>query len=229
MTIANTMGEESRPVVVKPFDFADPVAMHQRRLPHWRQEGCAYFITSRLADSLPQPLLREWAEVRKNWIEHHPPPWSDTEADEYHTRFTERMDEFLHAGKGACVLGTPDMGYLVEAALYEQARILYELGTFVVMPNHVHLLVLPMAGVDLSNLVQRWKGATAHTINQRLGRTGMLWAPEPYDHIVRNHGELVRLDTYIRANPDKAGLHEGRYRIGGTVANWVFSAPVEKR
>jgi len=65
------------PVWIKPFDHADPLVIRQRQLPHWRQDGCAYFVTCHLGDSLPANILRLWTEIRRNWLELHPPPWSD--------------------------------------------------------------------------------------------------------------------------------------------------------
>jgi hypothetical protein len=74
-------GDDHRSVTTSrhvPFHGFDPhgeVVIARRRLPHWRQIGVAYFITFRLADSVPQPLLRQWRDERTIWLRWHPPPW----------------------------------------------------------------------------------------------------------------------------------------------------------
>ena len=81
----------------------------------------------------------------------------------------------------------------------------YELGAFVVMANHVHLLIRSRIAPD--RVLKSLKGATAREANRRLGRTGEpFWQKESYDHWVRNHSEFVRIRGYIESNPVKAGL-----------------------
>ena len=49
------------------MDPKKPIEIYTRRLPHWRQEGATYFVTYRLIDSLPQALLDELAQLKKEW------------------------------------------------------------------------------------------------------------------------------------------------------------------
>ena len=81
----------------------------------------------------------------------------------------------------------------------------YDLGAYVIMPNHVHLLILPK--ISPSRLLQSLKGSTGREANRILGRTGELfWQPESYDHWVRDQAEWERIAAYIEENPVKAGL-----------------------
>ena len=81
----------------------------------------------------------------------------------------------------------------------------YELGAYVIMANHVHLLIQPNIATD--RLLKSLKGATAREANRLLGRTGEpFWQKETYDHWVRNQVEFQRIRTYIESNPVKAGL-----------------------
>ena len=81
----------------------------------------------------------------------------------------------------------------------------YELGAYVVMENHVHVLLLPR--IALSRLLQSLKGFTAREANRMLGRTGEpFWQAESYDHWVRDEAEYARIARYIENNPVKAGL-----------------------
>jgi putative transposase len=77
------------------------------------------------------------------------------------------------------------------------------------MPNHVHLLILPRAGVAE---ITRWlKGSTARRANMLLQRTGLsFWQDESYDHWVRNARELNRIAAYIEENPVAAGLVDSK-------------------
>jgi putative DNA methylase len=95
---------------------------------------------------------------------------------------------------------------VVEAVRYN-TRILghYDLHAFVVMPNHVHLLVT--ARVPLSKLTKSLKGITAKRANAMLGLTGKpFWQEESYDHVVRQEGGFERVRSYIEENPVRAGL-----------------------
>ena len=91
----------------------------------------------------------------------------------------------------------------------------YKLGAWVVMPNHVHAIITPLKGFDLSEILHSWKSYSAHEINRLLGRTGQLWQRESYDHIVRNERALFKIEEYIDQNPAKAGIevtHASRLR-----------------
>ena len=81
----------------------------------------------------------------------------------------------------------------------------YDLRAYVIMPNHVHLLLLPR--VSPIHLLRSLKGTTAREANRILGRTGeAFWQKESYDHWVRNEIEWERIIAYIENNPVKAGL-----------------------
>ena len=81
----------------------------------------------------------------------------------------------------------------------------YQLGSFVIMANHVHVLLFPL--VEPSRLLKSLKGFTARQANLLLGRTGQpFWQRESYDHWVRGEMEWNRIRAYIENNPVKAGL-----------------------
>jgi REP element-mobilizing transposase RayT len=81
----------------------------------------------------------------------------------------------------------------------------YQLHSFVLMPNHVHLLVTPR--VEVSKTTQSLKRFTARQCNLILGLTGRpFWQDESYDRLVRNDTEFQRIARYIEVNPVRAGL-----------------------
>jgi putative transposase len=81
----------------------------------------------------------------------------------------------------------------------------YELRSFAVMANHVHVLLLP--AISPSLLLKSLKGHAAREANRLLGRTGEpFWQRESFDHWARDSAEFARIVAYIETNPLKAGL-----------------------
>jgi REP element-mobilizing transposase RayT len=81
----------------------------------------------------------------------------------------------------------------------------------VIMPDHVHMLFLPLRDEDgwpfpVVDILQCLKGATAHLINKHLDRSGPVWEEESFDHVLRSHESLMDKCEYIRQNPVRAGL-----------------------
>ena len=97
---------------------------------------------------------------------------------------------------------------IVQALRYGESKLrLYELHAWVVMANHVHVLLRPR--VSLAQITRSLKGFTARQANEILGRTGKrFWQEESYDHWVRNEEEFCRIAAYIENNPVAAGLVE---------------------
>ena len=95
---------------------------------------------------------------------------------------------------------------------FDQQR--YSLDEFVVMPNHVHTLVMPASKGALSGIVHSWKSFTANQVNRLLNTSGALWEDETFDHAVRDWDSLQNYRNYIRANPSSARLVEGKYVLG---------------
>src|SRR5260370_30677701 len=118
------------------------------------------------------------------------------------------MDRYLDSARGGPLyLKQPPIAQLVVVSIHYSAQHLqyYELEAFVVMANHVHLLVMPR--VSPSRFLQTLKGYTAREANRLLGRTCQpFWQAESYDHAVRDDRESDRLKGYIENNPVKAGL-----------------------
>jgi REP element-mobilizing transposase RayT len=181
-----------------PHETIDTVAGN---LPHWRQQGVLYFVTFRTADALPAEKRRAWEEEKASWLAIHPPPWDAAKHAEYLERFPRRLQRWLDAGYGACLLARADLSGIVAGALRHFAGVRYQLDEFVIAPNHVHVLVAPVAGQDLSALLHSWKSYTAKAINRATAGTGVVWQQESYDHIVRNEEALYRIRNYIRNHP----------------------------
>ncbi|MBC7368416.1 MAG: transposase [Undibacterium sp.] len=181
-------------------------------LPHWEQGPVWYFVTFRLADALPPDVVEKIQQQREQWRRTHDlKNLSREKLSEYHQLFSERYDQLLNAGSGSCVLRDPTNADIVHGALRFFDRQRYVLDEYVVMPNHVHVLVKPLPGHELADLLHSWKSYTANQLNRRLGRIGQLWQHESYDHIVRNEPAMDAIRRYIRENPTKvAGASSSR-------------------
>jgi D-tyrosyl-tRNA(Tyr) deacylase len=192
---------ETPDTLFPPFDPQTSAEIHSRRLPHWEQPGRTYFITFRLADSLPQDKLQQCYVERTRWLKEHPQPLREKEAAEYQRLFPDRLEQSLDAGYGECWLKDSKVAAFVAEALRHFDGERYTLGEFVIMPNHVHVLVTPLGEHKLTDILHSWKSYTAHEINRVLHRTGPVWQEEYFDHIVRNADSLERFAVYIAQNP----------------------------
>jgi REP element-mobilizing transposase RayT len=211
-----------------------PVTIYVRHLPHWRQEGATYFVTFRLQDSLPQVKLDELEQWRLEWERQHgvgrfckpsasqgrfakqsgqegrfaKPSYGDEELEELARETMRRVEQWLDQGMGSCRLKDPRAAKVVVEAMHHFDGARYELGCYVVMPNHVHAVVRPLLHQEepLERILQSWKRHTAREINQLFNQEGHLWQDESFDRIIRDEEHLWRAIQYIGANPLKAGF-----------------------
>jgi REP element-mobilizing transposase RayT len=194
------------------------------RLPHLKIAGSTYFVTYRLADSLPAETLarlREELEAeRRRFPEDTPENVREAELRRGHFR---RVEAWLDKGHGSCCLRRPEIAGLIADNLRFFDGVRYALLEWVVMPNHVHVLVRPRGNFTLGGIVKTWKQYTARHVKAPLGwGKGRFWQIEAYDHWVRNERELERIRGYIRRNPVKAGLC-------AAPENWPWGGTAEKR
>ena len=120
--------------------------------------------------------------------------------------------ECLDEGHGACVLKRPELAAVVAENLLHGDGAQYALSDFVVMPNHVHVLVQLAGEGQIKSRPKAWKHYTALRINQALGQSGRFWQVESFDHLVRSEEQFEHLRGYIARNPTAAGLKLGEYR-----------------
>ena len=172
----------------------------QRRLPHIYAIGQPLFVTFRLYGSLPAG--REF------------PKESLTSGEAF-----VAMDRLLDTARyGPVHLKRPEVAGLVRDSIQHCGQADCDLHSWVIMPNHVHLLFTPHTNV--SSLLRRLKGYSARQVNQLLARTGQpFWENESYDRLVRNGEEFRRIENYILTNPVKAGL-------AGSVEEFPWSSAV---
>jgi len=195
------------------FSPFEEVRSHGERLPHWQQVGATYFITFRLADSVPTDRLAEWKAERDEWKRNHPEPWSEEVEADYHRRFSGAIDTWLDRGAGSCLLREAAHAELVAEVLRHQHATRYWLHAFVVMPNHLHVLASLREGERLEEVVKSWKGVSSRRLNRRREASGPVWQRDYFDRLVRDQDHFFRVARYIRANPEKGRLAPGSFLL----------------
>jgi len=170
-------------------------------LPHFDAPGVTQMLNYRLDDALPVSRRHEWSAILH--IE-----------DDLKRR--AKLEAYLDRGHGRCELGDPRAAAVVEENWLHFDGQLYRLLAWVVMPNHVHLLV-EIWQTPLSELVKDWKGYTARRINRTVGRRGTLWQADYWDRYIRDEDHYRKVLHYIEWNPVMA-------RLAKSPEGWPFGS-----
>jgi len=209
------------------FELFDPEADYDisigSNLPHWFQNGVTYFVTWRTEDSIPSEVADNWHRARRQWLSRFDispsePNWkrklaglSKPNRKEYHQRFSVEYLQHLDQGYGKCELKKSELSKIVADSLRHFDGDRYHLGDFVIMPNHVHILVCLVGETELLAQCYSWKKFTATKINRSLGGKGRFWQEESFDHMVRSPAQFDAIRRYIADNPK--GLKTGEYLL----------------
>jgi type I site-specific restriction endonuclease len=208
----NKVAEASRLCSYSFYDEESPVDRKQgANLPHWNQAGAIYFVTFRLADSLPQEKVKIYSQERELWLVNNPEPHSPEQKADYFERFPKRLQVWLDAGYGSMILKDPVANRIVTDAIRHFDGDRYTLEEFVVAANHVHALLTPKEGHELGEILHSWKSFTAKEILKLPVAAGLstkptVWQKESWDHIVRSERSLEKFREYIRAHRSGGGV-----------------------
>ncbi len=137
------------------------------------------------------------------------------------------IERLLDRGHGSCILREKRMREVCEESFSHADGTRYEMHTWVVMPNHVHLLFSMGEGGTLEKVVGGWKKFTARRINAAMGVEGVLWQKDYFDTMIRDWKHMFRAARYLRRNPAKAKLREGEFTL--YEAKWVTKMLGEPR
>jgi putative transposase len=226
----------SGPPVFRPFSEAGEVRVYVRNLPHWRQPGATYFVTFRQDDSIPANVLAQWRDERQRWYRAHglDPRWQRSDPGRFDAVYAKispetrqafereqarQLHRELDRGHGSCVLrNAAPRTMLADALAYFDADRV-SLGDCVIMPNHVHALVLPLGSWELEDVLGSVKKWASRQIGQwLLGQADLeqpaalrdskprFWQQESYDRIVRDAEELAAFRSYIARNAAEANI-----------------------
>ena len=186
---------EGKQTWAEPLDEAAKEAgflgWHQRGyLPHYDAPGITQFVTFRLADAMPASRRSEWEALLQIEAERE--------------RRIE-LEAYLDRGAGECWLARPEIASVAEDALRYFDGQRYRLQAWVVMPNHVHVLV-DIWQTPLAAVAQTWKRFMAREANKLLGHEGTFWEREYWDTWIRDEEHRRKAVRYVETNPVKAGL-----------------------
>lgn len=197
---------------MKFFDPLEDIRVTRQDLRHWQQVGTTYFVTFRLADSLPTKMLRDLEKERAQSQQNHPPPLSSEDEAEYHKRFSVKLDHWLDEGHEKCILQEASYRKIIEEALHFFEGPRYELLANVIMPNHVHTSFSLYPHCSLEKVLFTWKRFTSGEIHKKLGIHGQsFWQHDYFDRLIRDDENLNNVIRYIRKNPMKTHLPESQY------------------
>jgi REP element-mobilizing transposase RayT len=179
------------------------MAFYRRNLPHWHPEGESIFITCGTAIPLPLALLKKIRTARNGCATKAP----QLNSQETPGKKFRQLDAALDSAKsGPLWLADPEIAAYAEYPIVRGAELgRYLLHAYVIMPNHVHILLEPR--LPLAKITGVIKGVAARDANATLGRYGKpFWQDESFDHWVRSSAEFARICHYIEWNPVRAGL-----------------------
>jgi REP element-mobilizing transposase RayT len=179
-------------------------------LPHVDFAGVAQILTFRQDDSVPTRLARAYGTT----IAQAKTTAARARAEE---RILTHLEQYLGKGRGSCRLADPRAARIVEGALLFADGRDYELIAWVVMPNHVHVVVKPFVPMVLRVITRRWKSFTAVHINRLFRTSGRFWQPEVFDRYLRDLEHQHHAIRYVELNPVTAGLCR-------SPLDWAFSS-----
>jgi REP element-mobilizing transposase RayT len=179
--------------------------MHSRTrgyLPHIVKHEGIYFVTFRLADSLPAEILSHWKQelVWKKGAAENP------RIKDLIYQYQERVQKYLDQSYGNCWLNRPEVASIVDKTIRYFNNVRYQLLVWTIMPNHVHVLLQVLGTFTLSSILHSWKSYSARESNRLLGRTGDFWQREYFDRLITSQRQLEFTIRYILNNPVKAGF-----------------------
>jgi REP element-mobilizing transposase RayT len=170
-------------------------------LPHFDDGLSLQCLTYRLGDALPSDVV---ARLR------------DLAADGGKCQL--EIERCLAAGHGSCLLRIPQNAQIIVDNWRRFEDVRYHLHAWVVMPNHVHVLIEPLACWPLARIVQSWKSYTAkQIIPQADASAGRLWQPDYWDRFIRNGRHYLATVDYIHQNPVNA-------RLCARPGDWLWSS-----
>jgi methylenetetrahydrofolate--tRNA-(uracil-5-)-methyltransferase len=199
----------SVPARVSPQTIKDSPLRHNSRgyLPHYDSPQLLQYVTFRLADSLPNTILKTLDfKLESKQI-------SEIE-------YFRAIEKALDLGTGPAFLKHPDVARIVAEVILRFAGEKYELQNWVIMPTHAHILIRTIEPHKLSDAMHSIKSFTASAANKILGRSGRFWSPDYFDRFIRDARHYSNVNRYIDENPVKAGLSKSPAEWPWGSAGW---------
>ncbi len=175
-------------------------------LPHFDSTTVIQFVTYRLADAVPRHVAIRLA---------------DELAPDAEPRYRRRIEQFLDAGQGKCLLRQPPIANIIMEHWFAREAIDYHLHAWVIMPNHVHVVVAPIGENSLSRIIGAWKSITARRIRKAISGESSIWQADYWDRFIRDEEHYRQTIEYVRSNPVIA-------RLVRVAEDWPWSSASER-
>ena len=185
---------------------------YRRNLPHYQPTGATFFITFRLAGSLPDEVIvrlkEEQIQNEKLLFKIKDEKQRKKKIADQHKQYFNNFDKMLDkAVNGKDWLKDERVAKTIAEVIHFRDKKVYDLLVYCIMPNHVHIVfAVERSATSLYKILQSLKAYTARDANKLLNRKGAFWQHESYDHVVRDRKELERIVNYVLNNPVKAGF-----------------------
>lgn len=193
-----------------------PSEYYKNRLPHFQPLGALYFVTFRLHNSIP------WQSLDKLQVEFDEKKaclQKELDSEEYNKelinlkmQFIESYNEKIDSIKaGPNYFNLEPIAQILVDQLHAYDGIHYQLLCYVVMSNHVHMIIDTnernvRSQIYLQSIMKKIKGTSARYCNIALEKNGQFWSRESFDVLIRNDAMYRRILNYILANPVKANI-----------------------
>lgn len=185
------------------IDFDSPLEITGNARPHWNQYEKMQFVTFRLNDSIAASMRNQLIMYIESFKRLHPEPWDPDTWILYRKDISSNTEHLLHAGYGKCYLRNSKVRDIIAEALQYGNMQDYYLYAYVIMPNHLHILLQPIGDLSLAFIIRRMKSFTAKKINVTLNRRGTLWQRSYFDRMPRNKDDFTHILDYIQHNPEQ--------------------------
>jgi putative DNA methylase len=175
-------------------------------LPHFDGRAIPQFITLGLFGSVPDAVFQRWVRELDR---------VNSKRDQINLQ--TRIERYLDQGYGEAFMKIPRVAEMVQNELLHYDGQRYRLSSWVVMPNHIHFLMIRVEAVELADIMQSFKSLTAHKAHKILRRKGHFWMQDYFDRYIRNAEHFAKTVRYIENNPVKA-------RLCRRPQDWPFSS-----
>jgi REP element-mobilizing transposase RayT len=175
-------------------------------LPHFDGGEVPQMVTFGLVDAVPAERIAGWQEQLRLLPD-----------DKARAILQRRVEKYLDRGQGEALLRNPRVAEIVQQAFLHFDGERYRLFGWVVMPNHVHVVLRPNREHRLPDIVHSWKSFTAHQANRLLVRAGHFWYRDFWDRFIRDRRHFDAAVSYTEWNPARCGLCKRQ-------EDWPFSS-----
>jgi REP element-mobilizing transposase RayT len=197
---------------------------YKRNYPHYQPLGCTYFVTTRLAGTIPKKVYEKFKKRYNQQMLMISKCKNVTKRrrllNELYKNSFLNYDSILDKStQGRNWLSNKLVANLVQNSIHRRDNKDYELYAYTIMPNHIHIIFKPIIEQNpellnnndenyfiVTKIMKSLKMYTGKEANNILNRSGPFWKHESYDRVIRNNLELHILTEYILKNPVKAKL-----------------------